>query len=290
MIRVELPAHLRTLVNVARKCSSRCSLPSRSGRSSTPSRPGFPCCRARFAITSRSGVGRSSASMRAKRICRTKSPTPCFQTTSQVAVSRFSSLDRWPVDRRFVVTLRPSVVVRPFLVATLVVFGGCGRQANPAPVTTGPAAPPALRLPGDVVPDHYALVVTPDLARATFAGNETIDLRVLKATPTIVVNSAEIAIAHVTVAAGGETQTATVALDPSTETASFTVAHPLAAGPARLSIVVQRRAERPTPRTLPEQGQRAPVCRDAARGDRRAPHVPVVRRARVQGDLRRHGR
>ena len=43
-----------------------------------------------------------------------------------------------------------------------------------------PAVTEAQRLPQDVVPDHYDLTFTPDLAQATFAGEETIQVKLLK--------------------------------------------------------------------------------------------------------------
>jgi aminopeptidase N len=48
------------------------------------------------------------------------------------------------------------------------------------------------RLPANVVPDSYDLKFEPDLASATFAGDETIHVHLQKATTAIVLNSAEI--------------------------------------------------------------------------------------------------
>ena len=48
------------------------------------------------------------------------------------------------------------------------------------------------RLPENVVPDSYDLKFEPDLASATFAGDETIHVHLQKATTAIVLNSAEI--------------------------------------------------------------------------------------------------
>ena len=61
--------------------------------------------------------------------------------------------------------------------------------------------------------------------------------------------------------------------------------------PARhgFEIAYQRHPERRPARAVPEQGQQPPLRGDPARGDRRAAHVPVVRRAGVQGHLRAHG-
>jgi aminopeptidase N len=85
-------------------------------------------------------------------------------------------------------------------------------------------------------PDHYALTVAPDLALATFTGDEAIDLRILEPTSRIVLNSAEIVVQSATVEASGRLQTAQVTFDEKAELATFTVSTPLAPGPARLRI------------------------------------------------------
>ena len=81
---------------------------------------------------------------------------------------------------------------------------------------------------------------------------------------------------------------------PAQEQATFTVPREIPAGEAQISIEVQGHPERPAARVLSEQGEQPPLRGDAARGDRRAPHVPVVRRAGVQGHVHayrddRHG-
>ena len=119
-----------------------------------------------------------------------------------------------------------------FAAASVVLLAAaCARPAEP--VAT---AAPGLRLPRQVVPDHYAMTITPDLAAATFAGEETIDVRVLEPTARIVLHAAEIAFGRVTVEAGGRTQTATVTLDETPQTAALSLGQPLSPGPARLSI------------------------------------------------------
>src|ERR1039458_8416396 len=56
----------------------------------------------------------------------------------------------------------------------------------------------AQRLPGGVRPEHYALTITPDLAKATFAGSETIDVVLDKPAKSITLNAAEIEFGVVT--------------------------------------------------------------------------------------------
>ena len=59
-----------------------------------------------------------------------------------------------------------------------------------AGVATGRAE--AQRLPDGVRPEHYSLVITPDLKAATFAGSETIDVVLDAPATAIMLNAAEI--------------------------------------------------------------------------------------------------
>jgi aminopeptidase N len=95
----------------------------------------------------------------------------------------------------------------------------------------------AQRLPETALPEHYQLSFAPDFQKNTFGGDETIRVRVLKSTPTITLNSAEITFQTVTIAQAGSPQTAKVATDPKQETATLTVEKPLSAGEASIHIV-----------------------------------------------------
>ena len=122
-----------------------------------------------------------------------------------------------------------------FLCGAVAVVTACSRADQP------PAAPPATsqpswRLPQTVVPEHYALTVTPDLASATFTGEESIDVRVSQATDRIVLNAAEITFQTVMIESGGATQSARVELDDKSEMATFVVSTPVGPGTARLRI------------------------------------------------------
>lgn len=94
----------------------------------------------------------------------------------------------------------------------------------------------AQRLPRTVVPDHYDISVTPDLAKATFAGTTRIRVRLEKPSTEIVLNAAEIEFGTVTIAAAGRTQTAKVTLDAAREQATFTVPEPIPSGAAEIDI------------------------------------------------------
>jgi aminopeptidase N/puromycin-sensitive aminopeptidase len=111
----------------------------------------------------------------------------------------------------------------------------------------------AQRLPGGVRPTHYALTIAPDLAKARFAGRETIEVVLDKPASQITLNAAEIEFGTVTAAqwpsqvVEGKTMQvpfgtkpmvpATVTLDAVNEQATLTFDKPLAAGPATLEIV-----------------------------------------------------
>lgn len=94
----------------------------------------------------------------------------------------------------------------------------------------------AQRLPGDVVPSHYQITLAPDLKNATFEGEETIAVRVLKPTSNIVLNAAEIKFGDVTVTSGSATQAAQVTTDEKSEMATLALGNALPAGEATIHI------------------------------------------------------
>ena len=68
----------------------------------------------------------------------------------------------------------------------------------------------AQRLPESARPENYKLTFTPDLEKATFQGDETISIRVLKSTSEITLNAVDIDFQDVTITSGGATQKAKV--------------------------------------------------------------------------------
>ncbi|HTU43184.1 MAG TPA: M1 family metallopeptidase [Candidatus Aquilonibacter sp.] len=94
----------------------------------------------------------------------------------------------------------------------------------------------AQRLPHEAVPENYKLVFNPDLDKATFEGDDTISIRILKPTSRITLNAVDIDFHDVTITAGGTEQKATVTPQKENEMVVLTVEKPLAAGSATIHI------------------------------------------------------
>src|SRR5271157_5459038 len=94
----------------------------------------------------------------------------------------------------------------------------------------------AQRLPETAQPENYKLSFTPDLEKATFEGDETIAIRVLKSTKEITLNAADIDFHEVTIINGGALQKAKVTPEKEREMVVLTVEKPLAEGLATLHI------------------------------------------------------
>src|SRR5450631_1551054 len=97
----------------------------------------------------------------------------------------------------------------------------------------------AQRLPHLAVPDSYTLSFTPDFAAENFAGDETIQIHVLKTTSQIVLNAVAIDFQENTIRSAGNAQKAKVAIDEQAETATLTIGQPLQPGPATIHIRYQ---------------------------------------------------
>jgi aminopeptidase N len=94
----------------------------------------------------------------------------------------------------------------------------------------------AQRLPELAVPENYKLYFAPDFDKDNFAGEETIQIRVLKPTSQIVLNSAEIEFEEATISSGGTTQTARVTFDKVKEMATLVFDKKIEPGEASLHI------------------------------------------------------
>jgi aminopeptidase N len=94
----------------------------------------------------------------------------------------------------------------------------------------------AQRLPNLVVPENYVLSLAPDFTRDNFGGEETIQVKVLRPTSEIVLNSAGIVFQDASITSGGTTQKARVTLDQEREMAKLAVDKSLAAGAATIHL------------------------------------------------------
>ena len=94
----------------------------------------------------------------------------------------------------------------------------------------------AQRLPEGAIPENYKLIFTPHLEKATFDGDETISIRILKPTSEITLNAVDITFDQIAITSGGNTQKATVTPEKDKEMVVLSVEKPLAAGVANIHI------------------------------------------------------
>src|SRR6201998_4464234 len=98
------------------------------------------------------------------------------------------------------------------------------------------AAAVAQRLPEIARPDNYKLKFTPNLDAATFEGDETIAIHVLKPTSKITLNAVDIDFHEVTILSGGAMQKAKITPEKENEMVELSVENPLSEGPATVHI------------------------------------------------------
>jgi aminopeptidase N/puromycin-sensitive aminopeptidase len=94
----------------------------------------------------------------------------------------------------------------------------------------------AQRLPDVAAPENYRLSFTPNLETATFDGDETISIRVLKPTSEITLNAVDINFHDATISSAGGSQIAKVTPEKDKEMVVLTVEKPVAAGAATIHI------------------------------------------------------
>jgi aminopeptidase N/puromycin-sensitive aminopeptidase len=94
----------------------------------------------------------------------------------------------------------------------------------------------AQRLPEIATPENYKLTFTPDLEKATFEGDETIAIKILKPTSQITLNAVDIDFHDVSISSGGSTQKAKVTPEKDREMVVLSAEKPLAAGAATIHI------------------------------------------------------
>lgn len=99
-----------------------------------------------------------------------------------------------------------------------------------------PAFAVAQRLPEGVLPQHYELSFSPDLDKATFSGEETIQVQLAKPMSAITLNTAELEFQQAEVTQGEKTQTAQTSFAPEKEQATLSVGEQMQPGPATIHI------------------------------------------------------
>jgi len=93
------------------------------------------------------------------------------------------------------------------------------------------------RLPGSVAPETYDLKFEPDLEKATFTGEATIAVKLLKPTKSVTLNAAELEFHDASIAVAGAAQKAAVSLEAQKEQATLTVEKEMPAGLAEIHIL-----------------------------------------------------
>jgi aminopeptidase N len=97
------------------------------------------------------------------------------------------------------------------------------------------------KLPKTVVPTHYAIELTPDLDKLTFAGSEVVDIDVMEQTARLVLNAVDITVA--TAAVDGEAGPE-ITLDATAQTVTLAFPRPIAAGRHQLRMSFTGRINR----------------------------------------------
>ena len=92
------------------------------------------------------------------------------------------------------------------------------------------------RLPRTVLPNHYDIVLEPDLVNASFEGSVGISVEIGEPTSVIVLNSIELDLLTATVSQGDQKYEGSISLDEPKERATITIDGSLSAGDAHLAI------------------------------------------------------
>jgi aminopeptidase N len=114
-------------------------------------------------------------------------------------------------------------------------LAACASTGTHAPPAAAPAAGAQVptQLPRYARPTHYSISIAPDAANLRFTGSTLIEIDVLEATDTIVLNAVDLDFASVTVDGGDR---ARVTTDADAQIATFHFSGPIAPGHHRLAI------------------------------------------------------
>lgn len=94
----------------------------------------------------------------------------------------------------------------------------------------------AQRLPRTIIPEHYTIHLTPDLAAGTFEGEETIRVAVKEPAAAIELHAVDLDLSDVMVSVDGKSQPATVTADAKTQMVRLVLPQPLRAGAAAIRL------------------------------------------------------
>src|SRR5712691_1314306 len=95
----------------------------------------------------------------------------------------------------------------------------------------------AARLPTTIIPSHYAITISPDLANETFHGEETIDVDVKEPVSSITMHAIGFSYHDVIVTSGGTATAANIGENAGNEAITLSLPQPISAGPAAIHIV-----------------------------------------------------
>jgi aminopeptidase N len=114
--------------------------------------------------------------------------------------------------------------------------GVAGQESFSRQSHTAPARHTVSQLPGGVVPNHYRIQITPDMANLRFAGQVEIELALKKPAKTVTLQAVDLVFEHVTIDSIGQ---AKVSTDAKSQTATFSFDQTLPAGKHTLSLAYQ---------------------------------------------------
>src|SRR5579859_5434955 len=122
-----------------------------------------------------------------------------------------------PVRRHVLSYITAPIFQRPLSTSPFSYF--TRKMATSAPITANPARE---ILPWNVVPKHYRLSLTPDFSTFKFAGTVKVDVDVVEATKSIVLNAVDLELHSATVQSKGkEVKSTKIEVDEDKQTATL---------------------------------------------------------------------
>lgn len=134
--------------------------------------------------------------------------------------------------------MRPSLIALA-VASTLSIAGFAHGTTMATSTAASSAAQTTTQLPRDVKPTHYALSVVPNAAEATFTGQVSISIEVLKPTRSITLNAADLTLQSAQLVAEKDRHSvdaSAIKINSEAQTATMTFAAPIAKGNYTLTI------------------------------------------------------